>query len=251
MQIFRIAIVGGLFALFGALCLVGNVYFLSVVILRLHKLRAIQSLSRDIVRISWRFFIYATRILGYLRYEFINFDTLGAQKSQLIIANHPSLLDVVLILSRVKGANCVVKASLARNIFLFGAIKASGYILNTQNEALLAQSKNALDSGETLLIFPEGTRTRGEIAFHKAASYIAIHGAKTIAPIFITMRPRSLKKGGKWYETPKTTINYTLTKGEDIALDSFAKGKAEPLRVRELHEKLCKIYKEALKNEQF
>ncbi len=82
----------------------------------------------------------------------------SAHTQSVIIANHPSLLDVVLLVARFKRANCIVKRDLANNIFLFGAIRASGYIVNKENEATLNESAAALNNGERLIIFPEGMK---------------------------------------------------------------------------------------------
>lgn len=241
---------GVLFTLFGVLCLIGNLYFIPIMLLGLYKNAFFRNLSRDIVFYSWRFFVYCTRILGYLQCEYRGFENLG-KSGQIIIANHPSLLDVVLILSRIRRINCIIKADLCKNIFLFAAIKASGYIPNTANESLLENSISTLKNGESLLIFPEGTRTKKSIIFHKAASYIAINGAKSLVVIFIKMHPRSLKKGAKWYETPKNRINFCLSVGEILDLSQFECGLSPPLRVRKLHKKLGEIYDKEFENERF
>ena len=251
-QITRILLVGLCFVLFGTICLIGNLFFIPLIALGLHRFRRIQNLSRDIVRYSWRFFLWCARIVGVIKYEYIDFEKLDSRNdsskdSRIFIANHPSLLDVVLIIAKIRRINCVVKADLCKNPFLFAAIKASGYIPNTANEILLQNSLSALNRGESLLIFPEGTRTKDSIIFHKAASYIAINAAQSLAMIFIKMRPRSLKKGEKWYHTQK--MRYSIILRDIWDLQSFAHSKLNPLRVRELHKNLSEIYKEEFKDE--
>lgn len=229
----------------------GNLFFIPLILLKLQRFTFIQNLSRDIVRYSWRFFLWCARIVGVIKYEYIDFERLDSHKnssdSRIFIANHPSLLDVVLIIAKIRRINCVVKADLCKNPFLFAAIKASGYIPNTANEILLQNSLSALNRGESLLIFPEGTRTKDSIIFHKAASYIAINAAQSLAMIFIKMRPRSLKKGEKWYHTQK--MRYSVILRDIWDLQSFAPSKLNPLRVRELHKNLSEIYKEEFKDE--
>lgn len=230
----------------------GNLFFIPLILLKLQRFTFIQNLSRDIVRYSWRFFLWCARIVGILKYEYIDFEKLDSRNdshkdSRIFIANHPSLLDVVLIIAKIRRINCVVKADLCKNPFLFAAIKASGYIPNTANEILLQNSLSALNRGESLLIFPEGTRTKDSIIFHKAASYIAINAAQSLAMIFIKMRPRSLKKGEKWYHTQK--MRYSVILRDIWDLQSFAPNKLNPLRVRELHKNLSEIYKEEFKDE--
>ena len=241
--IVRIALIALCFVLFGLICLVGNLFFIPLILLGLQRFAPIQNLSRDIVRFSWGFFLWCVKILGVIDYKYSGFDKLdSAQKSHILIANHPSLLDVVLIIARIRHINCVVKDSLRQNPFLFAAIKASGYI--RADESLLENSLSALYNGESLLIFPEGTRTKDSIIFHKAASYIAINGAKNLAVIFIKMRPLALKKGEKWYDTPREKLKYDIALREILDLQIFAKGISNPLRVRKLHSTLSDIYKE-------
>lgn len=269
------------FVVFGIICASGNLIFIPIIALRLHRYKKVQYFSRDLVRYAWALFLWIMRLAKRISYSFkanesvvesaekfaqesakksvekstkksmiesknkskTTIDKISSAKpSQIIIANHPSLLDVVLLLANIPHINCVVKASLSKNIFLFGAIKASGYILNTANEELLQKSIESLKSGESLLIFPEGTRTKDKISFHKAASYIAIHGAKSLSAIFIKMHPKSLQKDSKWYNTPAQTLHYEISLESQIILDDFAKDKSDSLRVRALHEYLGNLY---------
>lgn len=244
--IIRILLVGFLFSWFGIICLIGNFIFLPLVILKLNKFKLFENLARDLVYLAWKFFIFSTKILGYLEYDFKDFDRLG-KPSQIIIANHPSLLDVVFILSKVRRINCVVKSQLAKNIFLSLAIKASNYIINNEDEELINKSIEVLKNGDSLLIFPEGTRTKDEIKFHKAPFYLATNGAKILTSIFINMHPRSLQKGVKWYKTPKSKIKYKITIGDDLKIDDFLNNTQNTIRVRMLHKNINEIYKKEIK----
>ena len=47
-----------------------------------------------------------------------------------------------------------------RNPFVSGVIRAADYLINSEADTLLAASQQRLAQGDTLLIFPEGTRTR-------------------------------------------------------------------------------------------
>lgn len=231
-----------LYATFGLICLIGDLLFIIVVSLGLNKFIHIRKFCRELVRISWAFFIQICIFTGYLRIDF-NASELG-KSGELIIANHPSLLDVVFFLSRVKNLNCVVKAELGSNIFLAFAIKACGYISNADNERLLELSLNSLNNGESLLIFPEGTRTKQKIIFHKAPFFIAIKSAKKVTPVIIKMHPQTLKKYQKWYDVPNKTIKYNFIKKPSIDIDSYNKNRPDPVRIRLLLQETIEIYKE-------
>ncbi len=240
-SLLRAGLSGFLFALFGVFCLFGNLIFLPIVMLNLQRFKAVRDFARSLVHYSWGFFVKMTKWLGYLSCEF---KGLGKDfvPHRLIVANHPSLLDVVLFLSHIKGLNCVVKKDLKRNIFLAPAICASAYISNESDEAMLKACQDALNSGESLLIFPEGTRTKEKIIFHKIASYLAINAAKSLECVFIECNPRTLQKGRKWFDAPKTRVRYTLSSKEIIDIKGFCENKTQPLRVRALHKKLQENY---------
>lgn len=237
----KIALRALLFCLFGLICLFGNLIFLPIILLNLQKFRPVQNFSRFLVRNSWNFFIFSAQILGAINSNHKILKNLG-NSGEIIIANHPSLLDIVFFLAQIKRANCIVKSDLGKNLFLFGAIKACGYILNTQNEICLKNACAALKNGESLIIFPEGSRTKEKIIFHKAAAYIAVNSAKNLSAIFIKMHPLSLKKGQKWFESAGKNINYNFKILEKIELANFHPNRPSAVRARNLHSHLNEIY---------
>ena len=66
---------------------------------------------------------------GVLTYSVEGAEKLG-RPGQMIIANHPSLIDVVFLIGLVRQANCVVKQSLWQNPFTRGPVRDAGYISN-------------------------------------------------------------------------------------------------------------------------
>ena len=240
-QLFKQITIALCFISFGVFCMFGNLFFVPVAVLRLNRFKPVENFCRDLTYVSWRIFLWLIFLYGSVSARFkdeLNLPNGGA----VIIANHPSLLDVVILLSHIRRANCVVKAELAKNIFLFGAIKAANYILNTGNEEMLNLAKNALQNGQNLIIFPEGTRTKDKINMQKGAFYIAINGAKELIALSIKMSPKSLKKGQSWYDTPKTTMKYEIATLTRLDLGEFEKERANPIRVRLLHEKMQNLY---------
>lgn len=244
LQIVKIICAGALYLLFGFICTIGNIFFLPIIALNLQRFRAIQNLSRFLVRISWNFFLKSTEFLGYQHSNYQILKELSSPNT-LIICNHPSLLDVVFFISQIKNVNCVVKKELKKNIFLYPAIKSSGYILN--DDFILDKSIDVLKNGETLIIFPEGSRTKDEILMHKAAFFIAIKGAKKLIVTTLRMNPRSLKKGQKWYKTPKTKIGYNFKIEKEIELNEYERQKPDTLRVRSLFNEINEFYKKEFK----
>lgn len=179
---------------------------------RTRQRRARQAIARTFGLFA-RFMIHA----GVIGLDFKGADRLG-RPGQLIIANHPSLLDVVLLVGQISDANCIVKHKLAVNPFTRGPVRNAGYITNDASLEMLDHAAQALRRGETLLVFPEGTRTPlGSMPrFHRGACAIALRGARAVTPVVIRMNPRSLTKGEPWWRVPKQRIRYTIEVGADL-----------------------------------
>jgi 1-acyl-sn-glycerol-3-phosphate acyltransferase len=180
---------------------------------------------------------------GVLTYEFAGAERLG-RPGQMIIANHPSLIDVVFLIAHLRDANCIVKQSLWRNPCTRGPVRRAHYISNNGSPEMLEQAADALRDGQTLIVFPEGTRTRPGQApvFHRGAAAIALRGARVVTPVFISVRPTTLTKAEPWYRIPERRVHVTLRVGQDIAPASFTADAPMPIASRRLNEHLHRIY---------
>ena len=174
-----------------------------------------------------------------LSYELRGFERLG-RPGQLILANHPSLLDVLFMVGYVRDVNCVVKKDLQTNPVMISPIKACGYIPNDESEALLEEVDAVLKGGQSLLIFPEGTRTGwdGQVRLHRGAVSLGLRSAAVITPVVIRMNPPNFKKGQSWYKIPKVKICYQLSVGEDIHPQDWLAQKPLPIASRRLNQYL-------------
>lgn len=195
--------------------------------------------ARRLVAGVWRLFLRYVVWAGVLTYELEGFERLG-KPGQLILANHPSLLDVLFFVGYVPGVNCVVKYDLLNNPVMTSPIKACGFILNDQSEALLKVVDDVLQNGQSLLIFPEGTRTvlNEPIGFHRGAVSLGLRSAKVITPVVIRQSPPHFKKNQPWYQIPKVKICYRLTVGEDIDPAQWLAEKPLPIAARRLNRHL-------------
>jgi len=112
----------------------------------------------------WAFRIYlgAMEALGAWRLDLRALDSLAGMGPLIVAANHPCLLDAVLIVSRLPDALCVMKSALLKNFFLGPAAKLARYVRNDSLLRLAALVARELRHGGQLVIFPEGTRTVGD-----------------------------------------------------------------------------------------
>lgn len=142
--------------------------------------------ARMSVHLALRFIIWQLVLLHGIDFRVEHRERLKDLESKVIIANHPSLLDVVILFSLIPNADCIVKGSLGQNSFVRGIVN-SIYILNTESfDDQLANSKKSLDEGNCLIIFPEGTRsTPGKRwFFKKGAARFALYAHRDVVPIY-------------------------------------------------------------------
>ena len=203
---------------------------------------------RAAIRRAFYLHVWFMHRSGVLTFQVDGAERLG-RPGQMVIANHPSLIDVVFLGSLMRDANCVVKQSLWRNPCMRGPIRAAEYISNNGSPEMLEEAAAVLREGQTLIVFPEGTRTVPGAApvFHRGAAAIALRGAHTITPVFITVRPTTLTKAEPWYRIPDRRVHVRLRVGEDIDLDAFKFGDLHapvplPIASRRLNEHLHSLY---------
>ena len=179
-------------------------------------------LSRLTVHHTFRWFIGFMRAVGV-----VSFDIRGKERLQreglLILANHPTLIDVVFLISLLPNADCIVKGSLARNPFTRGPVRAADYICNDSGAAMLEDCRHSLQQGGNLIVFPEGTRTRLDkpALLQRGAANIAIRCRQDITPVHIRCQPLTLTKGLPWWKVPRRRAHFELRVGEDIAIQPF------------------------------
>lgn len=168
--------------------------------------------ARKMVHYLFKFFVFLLQASGVSRIYVKDIDKLKSLKGHIIMANHPSLVDVVVLISIVPDADCVVKAKLFRNPFMKGMLSCTGYISNENADGLLDDCKKSLDSGNNLIIFPEGTRTTPgyKLKFQRGAANIALRCKAEITTVLIKVTPTTLTKSEKWYHIPERRFEVSL-----------------------------------------
>ncbi|TMO06921.1 lysophospholipid acyltransferase family protein [Pseudoalteromonas sp. S558] len=168
--------------------------------------------ARKTVHFCFKFFVSLMHATGVIRFHVKDKVLIERLKGQLILANHPSLIDVVVLISVIKNADCVVKAHLFKNPFMRGVIKSAGYISNDDPQELLRECEQSLKKGNNLIVFPEGTRTESQKAlkFKRGAANIAIRCNAPITAFLIHMKPSTLTKGTPWYKVASLQAHFSM-----------------------------------------
>ena len=117
--------------------------------------------GQAMIRGSFRFGLWCMEATGLVHLDLHALDALQNERGLVVAPNHPSLLDVMLVASRVPHVVCILKAGLWDNPLLGGSARLAGYIRNDAPLPLVRRGAEALRAGANLLVFPEGTRTVG------------------------------------------------------------------------------------------
>lgn len=210
-----------------------------------------RSRARAVVSWTFRVFVQFMYRTGVLTYEVEGAERLG-RPGQMVIANHPSLIDVVVLIAFIRDANCVVKQSLWENPCMRGPIRAAQYISNSGSMDMLDEAAGALQNGETLIVFPEGTRTvpGSNPEFHRGAAAIAVRGASVVTPVVISVTPTTLTKAEPWYSIPSRRFHFRLRVGEDIDPRQFTEQAPLPIASRKLNDHLHQHFMKELASDE-
>jgi len=167
-----------------------------------------RKISRRIAGSSMQLFLRIMSFTGVLYFYYRGTENIDPNKNYLIVSNHPSLIDIILLLSLFPEANCVVKASMANNPLFYFLIKSAGYLSNEDPIDMLLQAVEVLEKGESFIIFPEGTRTQHSSApvFDKGAAAIALKARVEFLPIAIECTPTTLTRQDVWYRIPEKKV---------------------------------------------
>ena len=230
------------FVVFGLVTFVLGFVVLPVIRLVTPDRRRRKLRSRAVLGAGMRSFIHGVSDLRLIEYEFIGREKLG-QPGQLIVANHPTLIDVCFLLGFAPTAGCIVKAGHFANLITRGAVVGAGYIPNAPTEDMIHAAEAALREGETLLMFPEGTRTvpGKPLLMQRGAANVALRAARVLTPVFISCEPPTLSKNLPWYRIPPRRPKWTLRVGEDIDLAAYRDAPL-PIASRRLHSDLAGLF---------
>jgi 1-acyl-sn-glycerol-3-phosphate acyltransferase len=185
-------------------------------------------LAQRVIQRAFRFFVNLGTFLGLFEVSESGAPRLRAG-GVLVVANHPTLLDAVILISRMPQVDCVVKRAAWRNPFLRGIVTAADYVPNDDGEAIVEACAERLRAGRSVLLFPEGSRSprRGLGRFKRGAARIALRAGCPIVPVVVRCDPRALAEGQPGY-LPARKLRFSIDVGEAIAPASCIQRNAAP-----------------------
>lgn len=177
-------------------------------------------IGRAGIAYGYRMFWAVASLTGMIRLHARALDVLRDEPGGLIVvANHPSLLDALMLVARLPRSVCIMKASLMHNFFLGAGARLARYIRNDSPRSMIRLAVEDLRQGSQLVLFPEGTRTTQAPLnpFRPGITLIAKLANIPIQTVFIDTDSPYLGKGWPIWKLPPLPIVFSVRLGERFA----------------------------------
>lgn len=196
-----------------------------------------------IIKNSWKFFISVMENSKEIK---VHIDgNLSDIKGKVVVASHPSFIDIILLIGNMPASLCLAKKDLLKNPVMRNIVKSLYIINDVEPEEFKKSAVEALNDGYNIIIFPTGTRTLpGEdVKIHKGAAQIAIAAGVDIIPVRIETDFPFLIKNHFPLDAGDKTVNYKLTVQPEIKLSDFDPSLTEI----KLRNHICEKIKECIR----
>jgi len=178
-----------------------------------------RQLGRRVIAGAYRLFWAVASATRMMRIDARCLDALRDEPGLILAANHPTMLDALLLVARLPRSACIMKAGLMKNVFLGAGARLAHYIRNDSAHTMVRLAVQNLRRGGQLVIFPEGTRTVTPPlnAFRPGVTLIAKLAQAPIQTVFIDTDSPYLGKGWPLWRVPPLPLVFTLRLGQRFA----------------------------------
>jgi 1-acyl-sn-glycerol-3-phosphate acyltransferase len=181
----------------------------------------------------FRAFVALLQGIGVMKLEVSGAAALRARESAIVVANHPTYLDVMVLLALTPRACCVVKNVHWGNPCFWGIVRAAEYVSNADPAELIDAGSRQLAAGYMMIVFPEGTRSPGGGRLHpfsRGFAHMALKSGMPILPVLIDCDPPAFAKRMRWYHVPTRRICMRIAVLRPLAFEHLAAHDVPPAR---------------------
>jgi len=206
------------FIVFGGLGLASSLVCL-ILTFFLHG-RQTHYFGQKLIHRLFAFFIGYVRFFGLVHVDAVELARLSDSRGVIFVANHPSLLDVVVIIAQMPRMICLMKSSLRHNVVLSGQARLAGYVDSKSNSSLIKSCRDELLNGGNLLVFPEGTRSKQTLLgpFKMGFATIAKASQSPVQTIIVKVSGNCLGKTSSFLMQPALPIRCSVRLGERFVI---------------------------------
>jgi 1-acyl-sn-glycerol-3-phosphate acyltransferase len=224
---FVLTLVGISFIVFWSNSLVASWTYVPVLKLWFRKdINARWTLNQKLIRGFFRLFCFLLRGLRLIDVNPRHYQIKNIDGPFVLVANHPTLIDVIALLATYENICCVVKKSVYDGILVGPLLKEAGYICGasgrlTLTSKILSEGLDRLDKNQSVLIFPEGTRSPsdGLHKFQRTAFEMAARAQVPMLAAHIQCDPHVLRKGKPWHDMSDCFVRYEITELPPLTIE--------------------------------
>ncbi|MDH3336262.1 MAG: 1-acyl-sn-glycerol-3-phosphate acyltransferase [Gammaproteobacteria bacterium] len=193
-----------------------------------------QVAARKLISAAFSLFVWVACSSRLISIRVTGMEHVDPRGGQLILATHPTLIDVVILISLFPQVDCVIKEAVTKNPVLGISVRLANYISNREPADLLDSCVQRLESGASLLLFPSGTReVNGQpLRFKLGAAEVAIRARASILPVALSCKPQMLAKHVPWYRIPPSAPRFKITVLPPIAVENLTTGDVDQRHAR-------------------
>lgn len=182
-------------------------------------------LGQCVLTTLFKAYLCALKASGLVKIDLSALDALRDERSLIIAPNHPSLLDAVLVVSRLPRVVCIMKAEIQDNVMFGGGARLAYYIRNNSALGMVRSAAAAVRAGNQLLVFPEGTRTQQTAVnpFKGGFALIAKTAGVPVQTVFIETNSPFLSKGWPLFRKPTFPLIYRARLGQRFEVNGDVK----------------------------
>ncbi len=170
---------------------------------------------RRLIRGLFTFWVNWQGASGVVDVRFVGFDRPLPPRT-VFIANHPTLVDATFLLSRLPDTICIFKPALMRHPAIGPAAVMAGYASGDNGIDLIRDATARINAGQSLLVFPEGTRTQpGTVLgpLKPGFALIASRARAAVQLVVVRASPELARRGRPWWHPPAVLpafVEFTL-----------------------------------------
>jgi len=220
----RLVAAAAAFAMFGVCGILFSVLIFPFAWLWPHRASS-QRMVAGVIHWFFRGLLALLEALGVMKLDVSGAEALKRGGPAIVVANHPTYLDVVALLALTPRACCVVKNAHWGNPCLGGIVRAARYVSNADPVALVEAGTRQIAAGYTMIVFPEGTRSPEGSRLHpfsRGFAHMALRTGIPVRPVLIDCDPPVLTKNMRWYEMPSRPFRMRIAVLEPLRLDRFS-----------------------------
>jgi 1-acyl-sn-glycerol-3-phosphate acyltransferase len=193
-----------------------------------------RQVGQHLIRWLFRFYLWYLDFCGLVAVEAPEIALLRNTSGSILVANHPSLLDAVILAALVPNVCCIMKSKLGANPILCGQSKLAGYVHNKSGSGLIKTCASRIREGSNMLIFPEGTRSKGQLGSCKRGfALLSQITGRPIQTILITASCPFLGKEWPLFKMPPFPVRFQLQLGDKFSIRAGEDVKAFGRRVED------------------